>query len=108
MISVTEKVIPQSEIPNIVKIHQRKERKISNGNFISSIYATTDEGLKWVSVQKNGCPNTIKVRSNYLAQFDSVGGTAEYIEARFVENISKGDFGNCKFYKFQRYDKIAK
>lgn len=116
MISVTEKVnvveIPISEskikIPDYIKIHHKVVESKCNGDFISVTYAITNEETneeiskktKWVSVQRNGCPRTITVRSNYLKEFESIVSSASYIERKFVENISKGDFGKYTIFKF--------
>jgi hypothetical protein len=81
-------------------------KKITNGDFISAIYASTDKGTKWVSFQKNRCPNGIKVRSNHIKVREDVPYDIKIIEKLFVrameKQYQKGKIGNYQFYKFTK------
>ncbi|MEN7981972.1 MAG: hypothetical protein ABFQ65_00820 [Nanoarchaeota archaeon] len=101
-LNLVEQVVSEEDVPSIIRTHYKRVKKETNGNFVSAMYAITDGKIKWVSVQRNGCPITITVKSNYLKEFDSIIGNANYVERKFVENISNGDFEKYKLFKFTK------
>lgn len=110
MISVTEKtklveqLISETEVPwNVQKTH-KAIRKITNGNFISVIYANTDKGTKWVSVQENKCPDTITVKSNYIEGRKDIINDIRSVERFFTKIIERdSQQGKIEVYQFYKY-----
>ncbi len=105
-LNLVEQVISEENVPWTVQRSHKRVRKITNGNFISAIYAYTNKGTKWVSVQKNKCPETITVKSNYLKGRDNLVNDVESVERLFTKVINrdyqKGKIGKYKFYKFTK------
>lgn len=103
-LNLVERTVSEEKVPWTVQMSHRAVRKRINGDFISAMYADTDKGTKWVSIQKNGCPDAIKVKSNQIKVREDIPYDIVSIEKLFVRSIKKqywvGNIQRYEFYKF--------